>query len=719
MTGPAWLRVTQRLGEVTGYAPPREGGAWRCPAHDDRNPSMTVSNGDGRVLVNCHSQRCSFGEIRDALGLADSDFFDNPQRRTSNRARIVATYGYTDEAGALLFEVVRFDPKDFRQRRPDGAGGWDWKVAGVRRVPYRLPRVLEAAVAGGRVFVVEGEKDVEALERAGEVATCNPGGAGKWRPEFAEYLAGAGEVVIVRDKDAAGVKHAADVAASLVGKVERVVVVEAATGKDAAEHLGAGHTAEEFRVVDAPDPEDPCVLSGERPETAHQGGAVSAERVAKLQLPEEFWDARPTLADIRRAARSRLVAPDAVLGAVLTRVAAISPHTLELPPIVGSPMGLSFFVAMVGMPESGKSAVTNLAAELLPAPPEVLDRLPLGSGEGMIEQLFELVDETDENDKVRKVKRQTRHQAIFVVDEGSVVADLGGRRGSTILATLRGIWTHSTVGNANASVETKRLLDGRAYVYGLQLGIQPELAGPLLADAAGGLPQRFLWVSASDPTAPGVAEDWCEPLRWSPPNVATMQSITITRGGWRRHVLPVAATVVAEIRAARLGVLRGEVEVAPLDAHRNLLRLKVAALLSLLDGRLEVTEDDWALGGVVVGTSRRVRARVESILEGVERRREEVGAARAARRELHVEDTRTERAMISAARSVANAADRHATRRQHAEQGGGCTRSCFTQAISGKSRALVSVADAIDLAERNGWVQADGDRWLPGESRPA
>lgn len=250
MTGPAYVRVTQRLGEVTGYQPPREGGAWRCPAHDDRNPSMTVSNGDGRVLVNCHSQRCSFGEIRDALGLADRDFFDEPQGRTSNRARIVATYPYTDEAGALLFEVVRFDPKDFRQRRPDGAGGWDWKVAGVRRVPYRLPRVIEAAAAGGRVFVVEGEKDVEALERAGEVATCNPGGAGKWRPEFAGYLAGAGEVVIVRDKDPAGIKHAADIEASLVGKVERVVVVEAATGKDAAEHVGAGHGPEEFRVVD-------------------------------------------------------------------------------------------------------------------------------------------------------------------------------------------------------------------------------------------------------------------------------------------------------------------------------------------------------------------------------------------------------------------------------------------------------------------------------------
>jgi hypothetical protein len=101
----------------------------------------------------------------------------------------VAVYPYTDEAGAVLFEVVRFEPKDFRQRRPVGQGGWIWNLGHVRRVPFHLPHLL--AANGRTVHVVEGEKDVLALEKLGLVATCNPGGAGKWRQDFAQYLRGA------------------------------------------------------------------------------------------------------------------------------------------------------------------------------------------------------------------------------------------------------------------------------------------------------------------------------------------------------------------------------------------------------------------------------------------------------------------------------------------------------------------------------------------------
>lgn len=434
-------------------------------------------------------------------------------------------------------------------------------------------------------------------------------------------------------------------------------------------------------------------------------------------LPEDFWRGRPALGHIRQAARARLVSPDAVFGAVLARVAAITPHTVELPAIVGSPLGLTFYTAVVGAPEAGKSAAVGVAAEMVPAPDRVVDGLPIGSGEGMVETLFEWVEETDDEGKVRKVKKQTRHGAIFRIDEGSVLGDLGGRRGSTLLPTLRSAYTSGPLGNANASAETRRILAGGTYVYGVVMGLQPELAGPLLADADAGTPQRFVWVSATDPGAPDEAGEWPGPLEWRPPASFELERYAVTSGGWLRHRLEVAPAVRAEIREERLAVMRGAVERAPLDAHGTLSRLKVAALLGLLDQRCDVTEDDWHLAGIVATTSRRVRAGVEAVLEGTARRKEHAAVERHARRELHVEDSKEQRALMSAAKSVARATARHAEGHEHGDRG--CAPGCLTRAIAGKHRVVVTVPDVIAEAERHGWIRPDGDLWLPGESRPA
>lgn len=126
------------------------------------------------------------------------------------RARIVATYDYTDEDGKVLFQVCRLEPKTFRQRAPDGT----WKVRGIRQVPYRLPEIIEAIAEEKTIFIVEGEKDVDNLWRWNIPATCNAGGAGKWRPEFAPLFAGA-DIVVIEDNDQAGKDHAAMVAASV------------------------------------------------------------------------------------------------------------------------------------------------------------------------------------------------------------------------------------------------------------------------------------------------------------------------------------------------------------------------------------------------------------------------------------------------------------------------------------------------------------------------
>jgi len=165
--------------------------------------------------------------------------------------KIVATYGYTDEIGELLFQVVRLEPKTFRQRRPNGMGGWTWSVKGTRIVPYRLPEVLDAIAAEETIFIVEGEKDVERLRAAGLGATCNPMGAGKWRDEFAQYFQGA-RVVIIPDNDNAGRAHAEMVGSSLLPVAGYVLMLELPglpPKGDVSDWLDAGGSADGLRQL--------------------------------------------------------------------------------------------------------------------------------------------------------------------------------------------------------------------------------------------------------------------------------------------------------------------------------------------------------------------------------------------------------------------------------------------------------------------------------------
>lgn len=242
----AYQRVTDALTRKLNWQPANEKAGWLCPAHEDSTASLSVSRGTRGAVLHCHAG-CTTERILEAIGLTKADLFDQPAERANGkeRAEIAATYDYVDETGDLLFQVVRMEPKTFRQRRRGPAGEWQWSVADTRRVLYRLPRVLEAVERGHTIYIVEGEKDVHAIEAAGGTATCNPGGAGKWRDEYSRQLAGA-TVVIVADNDAPGLQHAHQVEASLLTVRANARIVTARTGKDAADHLGAGHTLDDL-----------------------------------------------------------------------------------------------------------------------------------------------------------------------------------------------------------------------------------------------------------------------------------------------------------------------------------------------------------------------------------------------------------------------------------------------------------------------------------------
>jgi hypothetical protein len=203
------MTIAEFRSRLSGVIKVGEGWSARCPAHEDKRRSLSIGVGaEDRILLRCHAG-CASAAIVEALGLKLADLFADS---SASSRRIAATYDYCDERGELLYQVVRFDPKDFRQRRPDGKGDWIWNLDGVQRVLYGLPELQGQEAAA----IVEGEKDSEAA-RAQEIpATCNVGGAGKWRDEYSQQLKAAGikRIVVIPDNDEPGRKHADAVARS-------------------------------------------------------------------------------------------------------------------------------------------------------------------------------------------------------------------------------------------------------------------------------------------------------------------------------------------------------------------------------------------------------------------------------------------------------------------------------------------------------------------------
>ena len=220
------------LARFDSVKPAGDGWIARCPAHEDRRASLSIGRGDdGRWLLKCHAG-CAVDAILPALNLEPRDLF--PDTGTPSGRREVAVYDYG------TFEVVRYDPKDFRQRRPDGHGGHIWNIKGI------APRLYHHDDLTGHeaVIVAEGEKDVDRLWALGLSATCNAGGAGKWKATHTEQLVAAGvqRVVVLPDADEAGRAHGQAVARAChaAGLTVQIAALPDGT-KDVSAYLDTGH----------------------------------------------------------------------------------------------------------------------------------------------------------------------------------------------------------------------------------------------------------------------------------------------------------------------------------------------------------------------------------------------------------------------------------------------------------------------------------------------
>lgn len=231
-----------------------------CPAHKDSDPSLSVGQGDdGRILIHCFGG-CESEDVMAVLGGSMADLAPPSKNGRHRVAEPETVYDYRDEQGKLIRQKLRKPGKEFLQRAPDGKGGWVYKLAGVRDLLYRLPELLQSP-AGAVVFICEGEKDADNVQRLGLVATTNIEGAAKenqrpkWKSEYTTWLREHlpdRRFVLLPDNDAAGRAHMAHIQESLK-EAGLAVVTVALSGLpdkgDVSDWVKAGGTREQLLAL--------------------------------------------------------------------------------------------------------------------------------------------------------------------------------------------------------------------------------------------------------------------------------------------------------------------------------------------------------------------------------------------------------------------------------------------------------------------------------------
>ena len=312
-----------------------------------------------------------------------------------------------------------------------------------------------------------------------------------------------------------------------------------------------------------------------------------------------FWAQLDVLAQVLAFARSRGVAPYAVLGAVLRRAITHVAPSVQLPPTVGDAVSVNLFTVSVGRSGQGKDAangVGRVAAQFVTEDGVALDDPPsavgLGSGEGLAKALRP----TGDDDTPARVNLE--------VPEIGTLGSLAERKGGTIVGELLKAYMGQSLGFTNAQASTTSFVPAHSYRLCMGIGAQPENAHVFMDRAKDGLPQRFLWLPTTDRYAPPPGDGPVEPV---PAATVVLPTFPVVIPG-TPHMVRTPDSVQQAIKVHRHRVLTGDPEVDPLDGHLMLTRLKVSFGLALLDGHAEITGDDWRIAGQLIEVSNRVRS---------------------------------------------------------------------------------------------------------------
>lgn len=323
--------VTEVLSLLRGVE--EHDGYWTalCPAHEDKTASLSVTEAaDGKVLLKCHAGCTEHGpaKVCHALGkpvawlFPDHGLSRDDQKAYAKRPKgqLVATFDYRDAEGALVFQSQRFETdsdKTFRQRRPDGDGGWIYSMKGVKRVLYRLPELIKSHKSEP-VFIVEGERKADKLAELGFIATCNSGGASnKWNKNWSAAFTGR-DVIILPDNDEPGQKYAANAYECIkdaANSVRQVTLPNLPKGGDIIDWIAAGGTAEQLKsLIDA---EAAPVATAPKREVTHPADDEVVERLlldvfgededGRIKVYSEHHRKTVMIRDIDKLTRTKLI----------------------------------------------------------------------------------------------------------------------------------------------------------------------------------------------------------------------------------------------------------------------------------------------------------------------------------------------------------------------------------------------------------------------------
>lgn len=518
-------------------------------------------------------------------------------------------------------------------RTGDGQGGKRISQSGTtggKHVPYLLTPSTEHAKHTGVIFITEGEKDAAAMLTAGYAAISTTGGGGNVANTLnidatVQALAGL-NVVAICDKDTTGDKWRQALYDLLTPHVndhglQSLTFIQACEPcHDAGDAVALGRFEFERVQLEADPRQD-----------------VAEETDDDDQVPfvdtDDFWEQTPYLQAICKAARACRVAPTAVLGIVLARVSVMLPPQVVTPAYVGGRKGsMNLFVAVLGASGDGKGTAASVAARLVPYLFGARTEKP-SSGESLAALYAQWASEENPQDAKHPITYLAcaNPRALIDIPEVTWLGSVAVRKGSTLGGELASAFVGERLGGATKDQAKTITAPEDGYRMALITGVQYANADALFDMSGTGVPQRFLWVDTLDnnmpETAPAYYEGLLAPLvdRGSVPDppenlqalyragsIANMLNGERAWGFIEMCYPPEVRERTDRLRYERnLAKKRKEDKGDNLEGHLNFVRIRVAGLLSWLDGAREdhtqVTSEDWRIAGQIIEYSCHVR----------------------------------------------------------------------------------------------------------------